>query len=150
MKIENPEIIFADDDYDDRIFFRETVKKVIPGARLHEFLDGKQVMNHLAGLDALPHMIFLDINMPFKTGIQCLKEIRGNERFCHIPVIMFTTSDSQFDIDNSFDCGANLYIHKPYSYTQGIKLLTEFFTELDFDKLREVSREKFYMASDLI
>ena len=73
----------------------------------------------------LPHVLFLDLNMPGKTGIDCLKEIRANVRFKEVSIAIYSTSSSEKDIEDTFIEGANIYIKKPN----------------DFSKLKEIIKE---------
>lgn len=64
--------------------------------------------------DALePDIILLDINLPLKSGIEVLQEVKNDDRVKHIPVIMLTTSSSEKDISLSYKHHANCYITKP-------------------------------------
>ena len=60
-----------------------------------------------------PDLILLDINLPFKNGVEVLKEIKENDSTKSIPVIMLTTSSSETDILKSYSNHANAYITKP-------------------------------------
>ncbi len=64
----------------------------------------------------LPQLLFLDLNMPRKNGLQCLMEIRGNEKLKDISVAIYSTSNSEKDIEETFLHGANIYIHKPADF----------------------------------
>ncbi|HEY0047074.1 MAG TPA: response regulator, partial [Flavobacterium sp.] len=66
----------------------------------------------------LPDFIFLDLNMPEKGGKECLVEIRKHSKLKEIPVIIYSTSSSKKDIDDTYELGANLYITKPNSFTE--------------------------------
>jgi CheY-like chemotaxis protein len=61
----------------------------------------------------LPELILLDINMPRMNGFEVLKHLKADSAFRSIPVVMFTTSTSQDDIDLAYSEGANSYITKP-------------------------------------
>jgi CheY-like chemotaxis protein len=65
----------------------------------------------------------LDINMPQKTGIDCLKEIRADNRFNDVAIAIYSTSSSEKDMDDTFLHGANVYIHKPNSFDKLKKVL---------------------------
>jgi len=60
-----------------------------------------------------PDLIFLDINMPCMGGKECLRLIKKNAEWKHIPVIMFTTSKAEEDVNETFTDGASRYIIKP-------------------------------------
>ncbi len=61
--------------------------------------------------------------MPGKDGKRCLQEIKNNESYKHIPVVMYTTSDSKQDIEDTFERGANLYVPKPTSFQVLVQLI---------------------------
>jgi len=113
------QILLADDDMDDRRFFDDALKELPVLSQLTTVNDGEQLMQLLANetLD-LPHVIFLDINMPRKTGAECLVEIKKQERLKHLPVIMFSTSNAADKINMLFKTGAIVYIHKPGDFSQ--------------------------------
>jgi CheY-like chemotaxis protein len=65
--------MLADDDEDDRLFFKEAFEEVKINYSISAFNDGEQLMEHLYNTEnALPDIIFLDLNMPIKSGIECL------------------------------------------------------------------------------
>ncbi len=61
------------------------------------------------------HLLLLDINMPVKDGRQCLKILKSDERFKHIPVVMYTVSASETDIHEAYEGGAHYFVVKPYA-----------------------------------
>ena len=61
----------------------------------------------------LPDVILLDINMPKKDGFEVLAELKSDPSLRTMPVIMFSTSDAQEDIDGAYGEGANTFITKP-------------------------------------
>jgi len=69
-----------------------------------------------------PALIMLDLNMPGKDGREALKEIKGSERFRHIPTVVFTTSSSQKDMQVSYDLGANCFITKPDTFNKLVEI----------------------------
>ena len=66
----------------------------------------------------LPHVIFLDINMPRKNGFECLAEIKNSDRLKDVPVIMLSTSNSRDAMSSLFKTGADIYIRKPGNFDQ--------------------------------
>ena len=65
----------------------------------------------------LPHLIFLDLNMPRKNGLACLKEIKSNKKFKDISIAIYSTSANEKDMDETFRYGTNDYITKPAEFT---------------------------------
>jgi CheY-like chemotaxis protein len=112
-------ILLADDDKDDRLFFSMALKALTIPTNLATVVDGEKLMDYLSeNTDQLPDVIFLDINMPRKNGIECLSEIKQNEKLKDLPVIVFSTSNSSDKIGQVFKNGAHVYIHKPCDFSQ--------------------------------
>lgn len=110
-------IVLADDDEDDRLLFEEAISEIDVKTKLSLFKDGKVLMDYLTLPDTiLPEIVFLDLNMPIKNGMQCLKEIRENDALKDLCVAIYSTSSSEEDIENTFINGANIYISKPNRY----------------------------------
>lgn len=119
MKSKQLNILLADDDLDDCNFFKAAVDELLPEAVVKVVNDGNELMNCLASdTGVLPDVLFLDINMPRKNGLECLTEIKQNEKLKEIPVVMFSTSNSWDTINILFKSGANVYIHKPSDFAQ--------------------------------
>jgi len=62
--------------------------------------------------------------MPKKDGREALREIKMDPELCHIPVIVFTTSQATEDIEYSYDNGVNSFIAKPASYSELVDTMT--------------------------
>jgi CheY-like chemotaxis protein len=118
MEIAALRILLADDDESDRLLFKEAFAELKITSTLHTVNNGTQLMDYLTKKDTvLPHLIFLDLNMPRKSGLDCLKEIRSNEKFKEIPIAIYSTSASKNDIEETFRHGANVYIKKPSDFS---------------------------------
>ncbi|WP_425433047.1 response regulator [Flavobacterium album] len=118
--------MLADDDEDDRLFFREAFEEVKINYEFSTFNDGEQLMDHLYEPEnQLPDIIFLDLNMPRKSGLECLREIRSDERLKKISVAIYSTSSSEQDIEDTFVSGANVYIKKPNDFNMLKKILSD-------------------------
>jgi CheY-like chemotaxis protein len=110
-------IFLADDDEDDRLLFQEALDEIEMPTQLMSVRDGEQLMKALDTLiDKLPHVLFLDLNMPRKDGFQCLSEIKQNEKLKQLPVIVFSTSFQPDTIDLLYENGAQYYIRKPSNF----------------------------------
>ena len=76
-----------------------------------------------------PDLILLDLNLPKKSGIEVLHEIKKDEDLRIIPVVVLTTSKAEEDIVKSYDLHANCYITKPVDFdkfTEVIQSIREF------------------------
>ena len=119
-------IMLADDDEDDRLFFKEAFEEVKIKYDISTFSDGEQMMLYLNDPEnPLPDIVFLDLNMPRKSGMECLKEIRQNDRLKRISVAIYSTSSSEQDIEDTFVAGANVYIKKPNDFNMLKKVLSD-------------------------
>jgi CheY-like chemotaxis protein len=119
-------ILLADDDEDDRTFFSEAIAELKMSNQLILFNDGKDLMEYLNDPESdLPHILFLDLNMPYKNGLDCLKEIRANSRFKNVSVAIYSTSSSEKDIEDTFIEGANIYIKKPNNFSELKRVIKE-------------------------
>jgi CheY-like chemotaxis protein len=77
-------------------------------------------------------MILLDLNLPGTDGRKVLDEIKSNEDFKAIPVIVLTSSSDPGDVDRCYRAGANGYIQKPQdlkSFLEIIRRLKEYWLE---------------------
>src|SRR5688572_1667448 len=108
-------ILFSDDDTDDALLFTQAADLLTSPILLSFAEDGEQLMRYLAK-EVLPDLIFLDLNMPVKNGIECLREIRSDKKLDWLPIIVYTTSDSPKDIEACYELRANLYVVKPTSF----------------------------------
>src|ERR1044071_2178428 len=117
-------ILLADDDEDDRDFFRDALEELKINTIVTFVNDGTQLMHYLhAQANTLPPLIFLDPNMPLKSGMDCLREIRASERLKHLSVAIYSTSASDEHIEETFVRGANVYIRKPNDFATLKKVL---------------------------
>jgi len=129
MQNESTYVLLADDDEDDRLFFKEAFEAIRIKTIVKTVKDGVELLNHLAvNRNKLPHILFLDLNMPFKSGMECLMEIRKTDYLKHIAIAIYSTSASEQDIEDAFINGANVYIKKPHDFDTLRKLLEKVVT----------------------
>ena len=129
MQNEYIHIILADDDEDDRLFFTEAFDELKINTKVQTYKDGVYLMEYL-NTDSciIPQVLFLDLNMPRKNGIECLKEIKENSKFKDMAIAIYSTSASEEDIENTFVYGANIYIKKPSDFKLLKKTLNQVVT----------------------
>ena len=129
MTTEYINICLADDDEDDRLFFTEAFDELRINTKVQTFNDGVALMDYLNDEDSiLPNVLFLDLNMPRKNGVECLLEIKQNEKLNDIAIAIYSTSSSEDHIEETFINGANIYIKKPNDFEKLKKILSEIVT----------------------
>jgi len=126
MQNESIYVLLADDDEDDRLFFKEAFSNIKIKTTVKTVNDGVELMDFLTkNRKKLPHILFLDLNMPRKSGMECLREIKKLEHLNDIAIAIYSTSASEQDIEDAFVKGANVYIKKPHDFAKLKSLLEE-------------------------
>ena len=124
------DIFYADDDEDDLMFFSDAIEKISNGAKnlinLHIHKSGESLIENLKKANVKNCVVFLDINMPRKSGFDFLKEIRTEPEINQFPVIMYSTSSDKDSIEKSINLGANYYVVKPYDFSDLLEMITKF------------------------
>ena len=122
-------ICLADDDEDDRLFFTDAFDELKINTKVSTFKDGVELMDFLNNADSiLTNVLFLDLNMPKKNGVECLLEIKKNANLNDIAIAIYSTSSSEEHIEETFVNGANIYIKKPNDFEKLKKILSEIVT----------------------
>jgi len=122
-------ILLADDDPDDQLLFREALDGIKIKTQVETVENGLELINQMHEHDhLLLHILFIDLNMPLKPGIDCLQEIRRNPAFQDIAIVIYSTSSMERDIEESFVRGANVYLQKPNDFSSLKKALGEVIT----------------------
>jgi DNA-binding response OmpR family regulator len=113
------DVLLVEDDHDDMEIFESALKATTIPYELRYARNGDELFEKLD--QAIPSLLFLDINMPCRDGIACILEIRKNRKYDGLPVIMLTSLLHKHYVDNTYRYGANYYVVKPTS----IAALTE-------------------------
>ena len=112
-------IVLADDDEDDRLFFRDALDELQIAVHVTTVNDGEELLMHReSALPDTPQALFLDLNMPRKNGFESLHEIKKHLSFQQIPVIIISTSFDKEKANLLFNNGAHYYICKPSDFEQ--------------------------------
>ena len=105
-------ILLIDDDVDDQLIFHEIIEEISPDIACISAHNGLEGLNKLAAMDPEPTMIFLDLNMPFISGWECLERIRKDPGTGQIPVVIMTTSDNQADKKRALEVCSSAFLTK--------------------------------------
>lgn len=134
MSFQKPiHILVAEDDEDDKLLILKAFERSLPKEKITCVEDGEALIKYLKQIapynDRLkypkPDIILLDLNMPRKDGREALSEIKSNDEFKSIPVIIFSTSNSKDDIQVTYKLGSSSFITKPGSFEELVKVTEE-------------------------
>lgn len=143
-------VLLADDDKDDCMFFKEALEELPITTHLTIVNDGEQLMKLLIkGTDHLPHVLFLDLNMPRKNGFECLTEIKLNKKLSQLFVIIFSTSSEQEIVNLLYEKGAQYYIRKPSEFTQIKRVIHQALTNISARNFEQPGKENFVLTGVL-
>ena len=120
------EVLLIEDNEGDAYLTRKAFEMADMRSRIQVAEDGEQAMEILQRKGeyrnaAVPDLILLDMNLPRQTGLDILKSIKSDVRFCKIPVIVLSSSRAESDVQSSYAMHGNGYILKPH----GIRRLSE-------------------------
>jgi CheY-like chemotaxis protein len=123
-----PRILLVEDNRADIRLTQEALKESTHTIHLDVVTDGEEALDFLMRRNnysdsTMPHIILLDLNLPKKTGLEVLKEIKAHDVLKKIPVILLTTSDAEHDISRAYDLHANCYILKPVDFEDFAKVI---------------------------
>jgi len=114
-------ILLVEDSPEDRELALHALSKGDFRGRVEQAKDGVEAMDRLfcrgqwadRDPDDLPRAVLLDIKMPRVDGVEVLRELKGDERLSHVPVVMLTSSAEPSDIATCYALGVNSYVVKP-------------------------------------
>jgi CheY-like chemotaxis protein len=135
-KIQIKNILLAEDDEEDVFLFKTVLSELNQDIHVAVATDGNVLMTLLKQVTILPEMIFLDLNMPHKNGFECLSEIKANEKWNSIKIVILSTSSQPQQIEIAYKGGVDLYLAKPVSYTQ-FKNMMEKCLSLNWEELKQ-------------
>ena len=120
------DILMVEDNRNDEELTLHELRKYHLANNIHVVRDGQEALDYVfctgryAGRDITeqPHVILLDIKLPFVDGLEVLRRVKKDERTRTIPVVMLTSSREERDLVESYRLGVNSYIVKPVDFDQ--------------------------------
>ncbi len=129
IQTEKIKVLLVEDDPDHAeiiidVFESENVEREIILLK-----DGMEAVNYFqradsdedSGIQSQIKLIILDLNLPKVHGMDVLKFLKQNSRYCSVPVVIFSTSSDDKTIETAYKNGANDYIVKPLLYEDFIE-----------------------------
>ncbi|HZR18866.1 MAG TPA: response regulator [Verrucomicrobiae bacterium] len=119
-------ILLVEDNENDVIFMQRALATAEVANPVQIVADGQSAINYLAGVGEfsdriafpLPALLFLDLKLPVKSGLDVLAWLRRRPEFKKVIVLVLTTSREPTDIERAFELGANAYLAKPSSVSE--------------------------------
>jgi len=104
-------ILIVDDEPNIVISIEYLMKRA--GYEVAVAYDGQQAMDYLA--ENIPSLVILDVMMPNKNGFEVCEEVRADNRFVDMPILMLTAKGREAEMNKGLSLGADAYISKPFS-----------------------------------
>jgi CheY-like chemotaxis protein len=132
------DVLLVEDDEGDALIIREAFEYYKIRNQLNVVTDGEAAMQFLrqvgpyAGMPR-PGLILLDVNLPRRSGLEVLAEVKQDPDLLVIPVVMLTTSRAEEDILRSYALHANAFVTKPVDFEHfidAIRQIDDFFLTL--------------------
>ena len=122
------EILLVEDNPGDVMLTREAFEEGKISNNLNHVADGEEALAYLRKQGPYTHhptpdLVLLDLNIPRKSGLEVLEEVKRDENLRNIPIVVLTTSEAEADILRSYHSHANAYITKPVDLEQFIKVV---------------------------
>ena len=132
-------ILLIEDDKNDMLFFAEAYKQTQIPSKCTWAQSGEQALSQLAYIT--PDIVFLDLEMPYKNGLECLVELRNNPLLNKLPAMVLSSTMRPANIQTAYEMGANLFLHKSSRYTEYANCLKQVMS-MDWDN-PELIREQY-------
>ena len=122
------EILLVEDSPSDAELTLEALKDFKVRNRVSVVKDGVQALQFLRREGPYtraprPDLIMLDLNLPRKDGREVLADIKTDDRFKMIPIVVLTTSRAEPDVQRAYELSANCYITKPVDFNQFLEVV---------------------------
>jgi PleD family two-component response regulator len=140
-------ILVADDSEDDYLFLSDALHSILPNLKIKRAKDGLECLRLLKEGEK-QDLLFLDLDMPYIKGLECLRYIKSHTTYSQIPVVMNSTSFYMKFIDVAFKEGAQYYMVKPTKFSATKTLLEILFERLSWTQ--EVSKQNFVLKESNI
>lgn len=107
-------VLLAENDREQCFFFKKSLLQVRGKIQYTEVHDGEQLTTLLQNF--MPDILFIDLNMPLKNGMDCIRDLRMKEAYKTLPIVVYSISTHPETIHGAYVAGANLYLVKPAEY----------------------------------
>jgi CheY-like chemotaxis protein len=111
-------ILMLEDDADDRHITESSLSSNDYNIDLVFVVNGHQVVQYLSDCGpgkrfAYPDLVLLDKNVPLRSGLDVLRDIKTHPIYKRIPVVMVSGTAYPQDVAEAYELGVNSFIQKP-------------------------------------
>ena len=135
-------VLLVEDIDDDILIMKMACKRTGIPHLLQVVTDGAMALDYLSGngiyadrpVYPMPDVVFLDIKMPKRDGLEVLRWIRSQPGLRNLPVVMLTASTQKSDVDRAYELGVTSYLEKlsnPAEFGQGVRVILKYWLELN-------------------
>jgi CheY-like chemotaxis protein len=114
---DTPLVVSVEDNPADVRLIEEGISTVGGDITLHVFNNGQTAVEQLIGAGDIPiesiDLVFLDLNIPGKSGLEILRRLREDTQFDTVPIVTVSSSENPEDISRVYGAAGNAYIKKP-------------------------------------
>lgn len=139
-------VLFVDDDTDESYLFNEALEHAGLNIQLSKAKNGNELLTYLH-TKPLPDLVFMDLNMPYKDGLEALAEVRKDSRFNRLPLVIYSSTKNDFQVETSYTHGANLYVVKPNNFDTMVQIVKKVCT-MDWKNFCSPRRDEFVIISE--
>lgn len=144
-------MLVADDDENDLRMILEALAGRGADLEVRTVHDGAETLDYLYGREAFkdrlpgnPEVLLLDLNMPRIDGWEVLRQVKADATLRTIPVVVFTSSSRDHDVEQCYELGANAYVVKPidfHAFTEVVRDIRVFWTERNHPPVQPRARQ---------
>ena len=146
--MEQIKIILVDDDDDDYDLFSHVLERQTYNTSLQRVTDCDSLMEKLNNtMQALPDIIFLDMNLPKKSGLEIMKLIKEQARVNEIIIAIYSTTCIEKVADELYELGANFYITKPVKFSDMRRVIESALGTISNVEIKYVRSKESYLIT---
>jgi two-component system, response regulator len=132
-------VLLIEDSMDDQELIKRAIRKSGYGIDVMLSDNGEHALEALnitkkGAKQNLPQIVLLDLKIPKLSGKEVLKEIRLNSHTKMLPVVIFTSSREESDLNECYLLGANSFIRKPVNaddFNKAVDLIISYWFHLN-------------------
>ncbi len=129
-------LLVAEKDYHERLVFQQALKEIKVNTVLDFVHEGDQLMDLLScQKDHLPHIVFLNLNLPAKGALEYLTHIRKEHHLADVVTAIVANHESEHAMQEAFVRGANIFLHRTSDFqgltcmlSQAISMFWQYYT----------------------